>query len=65
MNLVKIRKEKNMTQNDIANAIGMSRSGYAMYEIGARQMSAKTAKEISKALDCTVDELLRDDDDEK
>ena len=65
MNLVKIRKEKNLTQEDMSSKIGMSRSGYAMYETGDRQMSANTAKKIAEILDCTVDELLAEDTDDE
>lgn len=64
MNLVKIRKEKNFTQEDMSVKIGMSRSGYAMYETGDREMSVSTAKKIAEILDCTVDELLADSEED-
>ena len=65
MNLAKIRKEKHMTQYDVATSIGMSRSGYAMYETGDRQMSAKTAQSIAAVLDCTVEDLLAEETDDE
>ena len=64
MSLLDKRKEKGLSQEQLASMVGVSRPFISQMETGEHLPSIKTAKALAKALDCTVDELLRDDDDE-
>ena len=45
--LSELRKEKNMTQKELAKALKIIESAIAMYEIGERTPSLKKAKRIA------------------
>ena len=45
--LIEARKERGMTQLDLATALGMAQSTIACYESGARKPSVSTAKYIA------------------
>lgn len=62
-NLANIRKEKNMTQTDLAEKCSLKLAAYNHYETGRREPNLETLKKLASALDVTVDDLLRDDDD--
>jgi transcriptional regulator with XRE-family HTH domain len=63
MILRKIRKEKEMTQKTLADTIGVGTTAISNYEKGIREPNIGTLKKLATVLECTVDELLRDDDD--
>ena len=63
MNLAKIRKEKGMTQEALANKVGVLNTSICNYETGIREPGLDTLKKLATALEVTVDELLRDEDD--
>ena len=65
MNLVKIRKERGMTQQNVAEAVGVSASAIGNYEQKIREPNIETLKKLATALDVTVDELLKEEDDDK
>lgn len=57
---IKTRREaKGMTQEQLAERIGSTRSCIAMFERGSRTPDALLAKEIAKVFNTTVDELLK------
>ena len=59
----KIRKQKNMTQNDLADIMDMDRANIANYENGTKgEMGFKTLLKFSKALGVTTDYLLGEDE---
>ena len=60
MILAKIRKEKGMTQEELASKVGVLNTSICNYETGIREPNIDTLKALAKALDCTVDELLAD-----
>lgn len=60
MNLRERRLEKGLTQEQLAKACGLKRTRVANYEAGTREPNIRTLKDLSSALDCTVDELIRD-----
>jgi transcriptional regulator with XRE-family HTH domain len=62
--VAKIRKEKGMTQNDLAEKLGLTSQAICNYEKGIREPNLATLRNMSTVLECTVDELLEDDDDE-
>ncbi|MED4715254.1 helix-turn-helix transcriptional regulator [Bacillus badius] len=49
--LVNIRKGKEMTQNEVSQLSGVSRSAYSNIEIGVRSPSVETAKRIANVLE--------------
>lgn len=63
MNLKTKRKELKMSQTDVAIAVGITQTAYSNYELGKRQPKPKMLKNIATVLNCTVDELIGDDDD--
>ena len=56
-NLKIARQNKGLTQNKLADKIGVSRSTIAMYETDASDPDYETAKAIAKVLNCSVDYL--------
>lgn len=59
-NLRKIRKAKNILQIEMAGKIELSKSQYRNYEYGASEPSLANLVRISKVLNCSVDELLKE-----
>lgn len=59
MEMLKIlRKEKGLTQTQLANAVGLGRQAYAYYEKGEREPSPETLCKLADFFGVTVDELL-------
>ena len=60
-NLEYLRKEKNISQEDLAFKLGVSRQAVLKWESGAAY--PETAKMIAmcKIFDCTLDELFNED----
>ena len=54
----KIRTEKRLTQQHVADALQISQPAYARYEAGVRQIRVAMLSSIASALDVSVDELL-------
>lgn len=60
-NLQNIRKEKNLSQNQLIQLSGVSRSLITKYESGERNInkaSAITVYKLAKALNYTMEELI-------
>lgn len=57
-NLKKHRKRKKMSQEDMAEFIGITRQGYAKYENDESQPPFKVLIKMADFFDVTVDELL-------
>ena len=56
-NLVQMRKLHNMTQEDLAEKIGVSRQAVAKWESGESLPDLEKAKMLSEVLDVSLDEL--------
>lgn len=56
-----LREERNMTQGDLAELVGVHQSKISHCETGARGISLELAIKISSALGVKVDELLSTD----
>lgn len=65
MNLAKIRKQRGETQRSLAAKVGVTDTAISNYEIGIREPRLKTLKKIASALECSVNELIEDDDDDR
>lgn len=57
-NLKKARKQKGMTQAEIADLIGVAKSTYSLYESGKREPDVLKIKQLASVLNTTGDELL-------
>ena len=58
MNIKDVRVRRNLTQADVANALGVSSVVYCRYETGARQPSIDMLVQMANIFDVTVDYLL-------
>ena len=52
------RLKQQMTQRDLAEALGVSPAAVTQYETGARKPDIVKLKKIAEVLHCTTDELL-------
>lgn len=52
------RKQKGLTQQDLANAVGLARSQVANIEIGRSDIPMKTLARFAAALDCSMKDLV-------
>lgn len=58
-NLIKLRKQKNMTQMELASVLGISYSTIAMYETNKRQPRMEVVKKIADFFNVPVSELIQ------
>ena len=58
MNIKDIRTRKNLTQAEVASALGVSPVVYSRYESGTRQPSTDTIIQLADIFGVTVDYLL-------
>lgn len=56
--LKRIRKKYKMTQEEVSQFLGVSRSGYTYYETGKTVPSVDTLKKLAVMYDTTVDEII-------
>ena len=58
MNLKDIRKQKGLSQAELAKKIGVSRSAVSMWEIGASQPDNDLLMKMSRLMNVSIDALL-------
>ena len=56
------RKEKNLTQQQLADLCGSKQNNISRYEKGHRTPSLRDAAALAKALDCSIDDLFKEDE---
>ncbi len=56
--IARLRKERGLTQTELAEQIGVSQNLVSSYEVGTVRLSADIAVKIAKALKVSTDELL-------
>ena len=61
-NIRKAREKAGITQQTLADKLYVTRQAVSRWENGSRYPDLLTAKSLAKALDTSLDELLRDDD---
>ena len=59
-NIKEIRNRKGITQEQLANKIGVAQSLVAQYERGSKVPNLLTAKEMAKALECDINDFLKE-----
>lgn len=57
-NLALLRKQKKLTQKELAKNTGISASSIAMYETGERRPSLKKAKVLADYFEVTIEEIF-------
>ena len=62
MNLKKIRKAKKISQEKLADKLNISQQSVAKWETGQSLPRAELLPKIAELLECTVDELLREEE---
>lgn len=61
-NISAIRNSKKMTQQQLADKLRIRQQQVSRWEEGAFIPNAKNLKKLSAALNCSIDDLLRSDD---
>ena len=56
--LIELRKERNLTQNQVATVLGMSRNGYASIEQGLAELSIKYVKPLCELYGVSADVVI-------
>ncbi len=64
-NLIVLRNSLDMTQKDLADKIGVRSNTVSQYELGKREPSIPILKKIAEVLNCTVDDLIKEDKEEE
>ncbi len=57
-NLKELREDRNLTQQQVANVLNVSRSTYTYYEIGRSEPSYESLPKIAKIFNISIDSLL-------
>ncbi len=57
-NIRKIREERSIKQQEIADLIGMHRSNYSKIENGQREISVEALTKIARLFNLTVDQII-------
>lgn len=58
LNIKRLREEKGLTQQQIAELINMHRSNYSKIESGQREISIEALEKIAKHFGMTIDQLV-------
>ncbi|MCD8216007.1 MAG: helix-turn-helix domain-containing protein [Clostridiales bacterium] len=59
-NIKKLRTENNLTQEQLADALGVARPLISQFERGSKTPTLALAAGIAKILNCTTDDLVAD-----
>lgn len=57
-NLRRLREKANLTQQDVAAALGITRSAVSRWESGRKKPSSGRLLRLAKLYGCTVEDLL-------
>ena len=58
-NIKRLREEKNLTQEALAEMVGCARCTIVQYERGSKVPNIMMARDIAIALECSVEDLLK------
>lgn len=62
MRIRELRRDANMTQDELAKKIGVSTQAISNYELGKRQLTLSRAVAIALALGRTLEDLIGEND---
>ena len=57
-NIRHYREKKNITQKEVAEAVGITQQALSLFELGVKVPGIITAVDIAKNLDTTVEQLV-------
>lgn len=57
ISMADLRKERKMTQEDLAEKVGLTKGAIGMYETGKRTPSLKTAKIIANYFEVSLEDI--------
>ena len=63
--LREIRKDRDLSQTDVANYLGMKQQQYSEYEIGKRLISIETLNKLADFYNTSIDYLIGRTDERK
>lgn len=58
-NIKELREKQNMTQQEIADKLNVSRASVCHWETGERALYFYIAKDLCKVLNCSLEDLLK------
>jgi len=61
LRLIRLRKERKMTQQQVAEILGITRSFYGMIETGDRNPTLDLAKKIAELFQVDIEEIFFDE----
>ena len=56
------RENKNMTQSEIADILGVKAATISKYEAGTLELNIESLKKLAQLFGVSIDELLKEDD---
>lgn len=56
--LLELRKDKGLTQQAVANMLGIDRSNYSKYELGKLEINIDMLRKLSKFYEVSTDYIL-------
>lgn len=56
--LIELRKQKKMTQTDVATAVGVSLGGYRLWESGGGKPAYENRKKLAALFNIKMDEII-------
>lgn len=62
MNIKEVRESRNMTQEELANLLGVNRTAVSMWETRQSYPTVKKLIQMAEIFGCTVDELIKKED---
>ena len=65
MMVANMRKRAGMSQRELGEMLGKTQQGVASWESGRSEPSIRMLKAMARIFGCTVDELIRDEPEEK
>lgn len=60
VSIQKYRKQKNMTQQQLADAVGVTQGAVNQWEKGATKPKLETLVAMAKLFDCTLEDLIKE-----
>ena len=57
-NLRQLRAEKNISQNEVAEKLGLSQGYFSKIENNTKRLSVEQVFELSQILDCSTDDII-------
>ena len=65
MNIRSVRVSNNLTQEDLAKRLNVKRTTVTMWENNKSLPNIEIVKKIAKVLNCTIDDLLKEETENK